>query len=73
MSIARAVVDYELKDPEGRRVLGIEPGHLAAGPRYEKAITLGNALPGRTQGTRIVRLSCRKHTYTTSRVTLSGI
>lgn len=34
VSVARAVVDYELKDPEGRRVLGIERGHLAAGPRW---------------------------------------
>ncbi|CAM9582806.1 unnamed protein product, partial [Hapterophycus canaliculatus] len=34
VSVARAVVDYELKDPEGRRALGIERGHLLAGPRW---------------------------------------
>lgn len=34
VSVARAVVDYELKDPEGRRALGIERGHLTAGPRW---------------------------------------
>lgn len=34
VSVARAVVDYELKDPEGRRSLGIERGHLTAGPRW---------------------------------------
>lgn len=34
ISVARAVVDYELKDAEGRRVLGIEQGHLTAGPRW---------------------------------------
>lgn len=32
-SVARAVVDYELKDLEGQRTLGVEPGHLTAGPR----------------------------------------
>lgn len=34
VSVARAVVDYELKDPEARRALGIERGHLTAGPRW---------------------------------------
>lgn len=34
VSVARAVVNYELKDPEGRRALGIERGHLTAGPRW---------------------------------------
>lgn len=34
VAVARAVVDYELKDPEGRRALGIERGHLLAGPRW---------------------------------------
>ncbi|CAM9242983.1 unnamed protein product [Ectocarpus fasciculatus] len=34
VSVARAVVDYELKDPERRQALGIERGHLTAGPRW---------------------------------------
>eukprot|EP00903_Cladosiphon_okamuranus_P016611 g15323.t1 len=34
VAVARAVVDYELKDPEGRRSLGIERGHLTAGPKW---------------------------------------
>ena len=56
VSIARAVVDYELKDPEGRRVLGIEPGHLAAGPRYRE-IAPGSMSPENTQHARRVNLS----------------
>ncbi|CAN0493755.1 unnamed protein product, partial [Ectocarpus sp. 8 AP-2014] len=34
VSVARAVVDYELKDPERRKALGIERVHLTAGPRW---------------------------------------
>ncbi len=34
VSVARAVVDYELRDPERRRALGVERGHLTAGPRW---------------------------------------
>lgn len=34
VSVARAVMDYELKDPERRQALGIERGHLTAGPRW---------------------------------------
>lgn len=33
VSIARAVVDYELKDPETRKILRIERGHLMAAQR----------------------------------------
>lgn len=29
------MVDYELKDPNTRDILGIERGHLTAGPRYD--------------------------------------
>lgn len=32
-SVSRAVLHYELKDPDGQRMLGIELGHLTAGPR----------------------------------------
>lgn len=33
VSVAKSVIDYELKDPEAQRALGIEPAHLKAGPR----------------------------------------
>lgn len=39
VSVARGVVDYELKDSRERRALGIELGHLTAGPRLRFVLT----------------------------------
>lgn len=39
VSVARGVVDYELKDPEEQKTIGIELGHLTAGPRLRFVLT----------------------------------